>query len=157
VDLATTASLIVATFDLALVRSIRGAIHAADVNSGRGQPASGLGPAPNPEPERRFHIHPEPEYEPRPHIHPMPRVEPRTIVYVVRFEARLEPQFNAAPPVPSVEVVRPVCPIEGPFPPVWKQLPPIAPRNAWSPRRVIKVAHLQPDIRHKGLVIDMHI
>jgi hypothetical protein len=156
VDLAATAALIVATFDLAVVRSIRGAIRAADIASGRGQPASGLGPAPNPQPQRRLHIHPEPVYEPRRHIHPYPKFEERTVVYTIRFEQSVEAQLNAGP-CPPVEIVTPVCPVEGPFPPVWKQLPAIPLPDRVTPRRVVKVAHLQPDIRHKGLVIDMHV
>ncbi|QOV89974.1 hypothetical protein [Humisphaera borealis] len=150
---ADTASLIIATFDLGVVRSIRGAMLAADIASGRGQPASGLGPAPNPRFEDRRHFHPGPRYEPRPHIHPTPKYEPRTIHYTVRYEVGLEQQHNACTAVvPSVEVDS-VAKVAG-VPAVWKSLPPV--EHDEPIRRPIKVIRHHPDIRHRGIVIDVH-
>lgn len=89
-------SLLVATFDLAIVKSIRDAIRTADLASGKQFPITAIGPSPNPligcgirkdcyedrkhflaEPvyERRLHVHPTPVYEPREVIRPAPRVE----------------------------------------------------------------------------------
>jgi hypothetical protein len=160
VDLSTTASLIVATFDLAVVRSIRDAIRTADISAGRGQPASGLGPAPNPEPQRRIHFQPETVYEPRRHVHPTPKVEERLICYKVRYRPCLEPlpdlvAQNLVEPV--VAAVQPSCPIERPLPPVWAQLPPIPIKPHTPPRRVIKMMAARSDIQMKGLVLDVHI
>lgn len=157
-DLAATASLIVATFDLAVVRSIRDAIRTADINSGREQPASGLGPAPNPEPEQRFHFQPEPVYEPRRHIHPTPKFEERVVCYTVRYK-RCEPlQLPPCPAPPlQIDAVAPKPAIEGPLPPVWAKLPPVPDKPRVPPRRVIKTAVLRSDIQIKGVVLDVHI
>lgn len=154
-DLATTASLIVATFDLAVVRSIRDAIRTADISSGRQQPVSGLGPAPNPEPRR--HIHPEPVYEPRPHIHPTPKFEERTIYYSVRFKPcgdSIQPPICA--PVIPIDVAPAVkCPTECPLPPIWATLPPVPERAPASPSRVIKMVVTRSDIEIRGAVLDV--
>jgi hypothetical protein len=156
VGLETTAALIIATFDLSVVRSIRGAIRTADISAGRGQPASPLGPAPDPTPRR--HIVPEPIIDRRTVIHPSSTNEVRTLAYTVRYEARPEVQYNlAGPPVTDAETCRPCCPVEGPIPPVWKQLPPVQQRIPLAPRRVVKIIRQQPDIRHRGIVVDIHI
>jgi hypothetical protein len=156
VGLETTAALIIATFDLSVVRSIRGAMRTADISAGRGQAASPLGPAPDPSPRR--HIHPEPTYERRPVIRATPRHEVRTVGYTVQYEASREAKYDpSGPPVAYAETCRPCCPVEGPIPPVWKQLPPVPQRIPSAPRRIIKVIRQQPDIRHKGIVVDIHI
>ena len=153
VSLASTASLIVATFELSVVRSIRGAMLAADIASGRGQPVSGLGPAPNPDVEPRRHFHPEPVYERRQHIHPTPRFELRTIHYTIQYEAGLEQQYNACAAVSPTGAADTVVKVS-PFPPVWKTLPPV--EHPAPIRRPVKVIRHHPDIRHRGIVIDVH-
>lgn len=154
VDLATRANLIIATFELSAVRLVRGAMLAADIASGRGQPASGLGPAPNPDIEPRRRITPEPFYEPRRHIHPAPQYEQRTILYSVHLEASLERQHNEAS-ICGMAAVAPVAsPAKSPFPPVWKTLPPV--EHPVPARRPIKVIRHYPDIRNRGIVVDVH-
>ena len=143
-------SLLVAALDLQLVRSIRDAIRTADIESGRGQPASGLGPAPTLI-ERRFRIEPEPEILPRKRIEPEPRIEPREVIRPAdRYEPRDERDLI---PVP-VECYKP-CKKHTLEPP-WKVLP-------WEqplPCRVepkVKVVVRPPDIVHKGSLIDFFI
>jgi len=154
------ASLIVATFDLKVVQSIRDAIRTADISSGRPQPVSGLGPAPNPQNwERRFRLHPEPVIEPRRHFHPEPKIEPREIKYTVRYKPVCVPLPSCPPPE---FVVLPVpaaakCPEEGPLPPVWAKLPPIPIKPPSPPRRVIKMSAVRSDIPIKGIVLDVQI
>jgi hypothetical protein len=143
-------SLLVASLDLALVRSITDAMRAADIASGRGQPASGLGPAPTLI-ERRFRIEPEPEILPRERIEPEPRIEPRQ---VIRPADRYEPRDQRdLIPVPA-ECYKPCKKhtLEAP----WQVLP-------WEqplPCRVepkLKVVVKPPDIVHKGSLIDFFI
>jgi len=155
VDLGTQASLIIATFELSAVRLIRGAMLAADIASGRGQPASGLGPAPNPDIAPRRTIEPTPVNEPRERIRPAPRVEPRAVLYsacpgttpaavpCTCPDLRVEPAIEASSPAKS------------PFPPVWKTLPPV--ENPAPPRRPIKLIRHYPDIHHKGILVDVHV
>lgn len=152
-SLAGTASLIVAAFELSSVRLIRGAMLAADLASGRGLPASGLGPAPNPRFEPRRHIEPEPVYEPRRHIEPTPRYDDRVVIYTVRYERSIEQQDDACAAVG--EVASADAPRHRtPFPPVWQTLPPV---EAESPaRRPVKVVRHHPDIRHRGILVDVH-
>ncbi|HEX8914334.1 MAG TPA: hypothetical protein VF796_18445 [Humisphaera sp.] len=153
--LESIASLIVASSELSVVRLLRDAIRTADISSGRGMPASPLGPAPTPDIAPRRHIEPEPVYEPRRHIRPAPRFEERPVFRTVYYETRVEPAPAAAPSAECACAVAPKPAIEGLIPPVWKQLPPVAVDP--PPRRPVKVLRHQPDIRHKGIVVDLHV
>ena len=153
-------SLLVASLDLQLVRLLRDAMAPANgggsdiggtlAGSGRGEPASGLGPAPT-FIERRFHIHPEPKIEPRRHIHPEPRVEPRE---VIRPPDRFEPSNAACVPVPC-ECYKPPKPYV--VEPPWKVLPWEQELPCERVERPIKVVVKPPDIAHKGSLIDFFI
>lgn len=155
-DLATTASLIVAAFELSSVRLVRDAMRTADLSAGRGQSATPLGPAPNPAVAPGRVIRPEPRYEPRPVIHPAPRLDTRAVRAAVRHEP-----VTACGPCCDAGVgpltTRPVPAVERPIPPVWATLPPVAPEHPASRRRLVKVTRYQPDTRHKGIVVDVHV
>ena len=150
-------SLIVASLDLQVVRLLRGAIRAADAASGQGIPASGLGPAPSPEPRR--HLRPEPVIEPRRHIHPEPRIEPRRVFHP-------EPRVDVA----AVSDCAACCPTEAvcepritksPIEPPWKVLPwedRCDPSPCPGPRvPKIKLTVYRPDIARKGALIDFFL
>ena len=166
-DLAATASLIVATFELSVVRGVVNAIRTADISSGRGISASPLGPDPSPDIAPRIHLHPAAVYEPNDAVragatYPAPRYENRTAPLsgggVPRHDSACEPQFNAAVcGWLTSDAVKPACPEEGPIPPVWKKLPPVPPSGFSRPRRVVKVVRQQPDIHHRGTLVDIHI
>jgi hypothetical protein len=153
---ADIASLVIATFDLKEVQLVRDAIRTADISSGKGQPVSKIGPAPN-NFDRRFHFHPEPEIEPRQHIHPEPVIEPRRHIRPVD---RFEPSNGRRPEPPDVIVIPiPVpCPKHGPhrIQPPWEVLPW---QQAPAPRVVpkIKLVVKPPDIALKGTLIDCFI
>jgi hypothetical protein len=158
VDLAAAASLIVATFELSVVRSVIGAIRTADISSGKGVSATPLGPDPTPDIAPRVHVRPSDAYEPRVHVHPAPVYEERPIRRTDRYEPTREVQYNAAAcGWVTPEAVKPACSNEGPIPPVWKQLPPVPPSDCGRPRRVIKVIRQQADIRHRVALVDIHI
>ena len=164
--LETTASLIVAAFELSAVRLIRDAIRTADLSSGRGQSATPLGPDPNPvfagpagpAGSGRFSVHPEPVYEPRRHIHPTPHYEQRTVYYTVRHEARFEQADNDAAracPLLSGEHGAPASSLESPIPPVWTTLPPV--EHPAPPERIRRVIRQHTNAVRKGLVVDVHV
>ena len=102
------AALAVASLDLGLVRLLRGAIRAADIESGAGRGV--LVPEPVIEPRR--HLTPEPEYLPRQKIHPTPLYEPRPIIHPTP-RVVCEPCPPACPELPP--------PSFNPLPPPWKQ------------------------------------
>lgn len=144
-------SLIVAAADLQVVRLIRDAIRTADIHSGKGQPVSGLGPAPS-RIERRFRLQPETEILPRRRIEPEPRIEPRRVIHPID---RYEPNNNA-PPVVVLECYCPPKGCKSSVQPPWKVLP-------WQQKMEIrvepkvKVVVRPPDIVHKGSLIDFFI
>ncbi len=134
--------LIVATLDLALVRSIRNAVRANLIAAG-GVPGP-LGTVTNPgprgdryDPEPRFEprrvIHPEPRYERRPVIHPTPRVE-------ILPAWAIEPEQPARPHTL--------------LPPPWKM--PIPMETNSSPL-VVKYEQASPEIISKGSLLDTFI
>jgi hypothetical protein len=143
VGLDAIASLIVAASDLEVVRLIRGAIRAADIEAGGGG-AFGIVPTPRIEPRLRHE--PEPEILPRPVIHPTPRFEPRP-VYHPTARLELQPAPAAADPERP-----PRCP--SPIQPPWKQL-------VWQtpipPRAILKVVQYKTDIPHKGSLLDVFV
>jgi hypothetical protein len=153
---ADIASLIVATFDLKEVQLVRDAIRTADISSGKGQPVSKIGPAPN-NFDQRFHFHPEPKIEPRRHIHPDPVIEPRRHIRPVD---RFEPSNALGGKAPDVIVI----PVPVPCPkhhghtiqPPWKVLPwQQEPAPHVAPK--IKVVVKPPDIALKGTLLDCFI
>ena len=170
-DLAGAASLIVATFELSVVRGVIDAIRTADIHSGRQLAASGLGPAPNPDVSPRLQVRAGDVYEAsddgRRNVSGCyaprygNRAAPQAFGYLsgtVRYVAAREPQYNsAACGWECTDAVKPACPNEGPIPPVWKQLPPLPPRGLARAQRVVKVVRQQPDIHHRGAIVDIHI
>ena len=149
------ASLVVATFELKAVEAVVDAMRGADIASGKGQPVSKLGPAPD-NFERRFHFHPEPKIEPRQHIHPDPVIEPaRHVRPVDRFEPS---NCNSAKSPDVVVIPVPVpCHKHGhTIQPPWKVLPwQQEPAPHVAPK--IKVVVKPPDIALKGTLIDCFI
>lgn len=162
----TTASRLVAAFELSAVQLIRGAIRTADLSSGRGTSATPLGPDPNPPVGRSggsggFPGRSEPVYERRAHIHPTPRYEQRTVYYSVQYKARFEQAANDAAacacPLPFA-VAGPAaspCPTAGLIPPVWKTLPPV--EHPTPVRRIVTITRHRTGARHAGLVVDVHV
>jgi hypothetical protein len=153
---ADLASLVVATFDLKAVEAVVDAMRAADIVSGKGQPVSKLGPAPD-NFERRFHFHPEPVIEPRRHVHPEPVIEPRRHI---RPADRYEPSHGRVNPPDVVVIPVPVpCPRHGhhnPIEPPWKKLPwQQDPAPHVAPK--VKVVVKPPDMALKGTLIDCFI
>lgn len=147
------ASLVVATFELKEVQAVVGAMRRADIASGRGQPVSKIGPAPN-NFERRFHFHPEPKIEPRRHIHPDPVIEPRRHIRPVDG---FEPSHNNKPPAVVVIPVPVPCPKLGhKIQPPWKVLPWQQEPEPHVPPK-IKVVVKPPDIALKGTLLDCFI
>jgi hypothetical protein len=152
VSLDSRVSLVVASLDLQLTRLLRQAIRSADVSSGRGQPATALGPAPTAPPVlgAGASIHPNPEIEPRPRIEPAPRFEPRPIVGLCPCDSR-----DVNPSLPPPEIPRdPEVPrlVRSPLEPPWKQLPwenpaPLPPK--------VKVIVKPPDLQKTGTVFDL--
>ena len=152
---ADLASLVVATFDLKEVQLVRDAIRTADISSGKGQPVSKIGPAPN-NFDRRFHFHPEPKIEPRRHIHPEPVIEPRRHI---RPPDSFEPSHGRRVEPPNVVVIPvPVpCAKHGhTIQPPWKVLPWQQEPAPHVPPK-IKVVVKPPDIALKGTLIDCFI
>ena len=148
-SLQSSASLIVASFDLKLVQLLRGAIRAADAASGKGSPIAFIGPAPTQIVNRfesRQVVEPEPRFEPRPVIHPTPRFLPRPVIHLT---PRFEPAPAAAPFGPEVP---PRCG-HGLSPPwrmpVWNM--PIEPKVT-----IKRVVHLA-DVHNKGSLLDLFI
>jgi hypothetical protein len=144
--------LILAAMDLKVVSLLRGAMRAADIASGRMEPATALGPAPTPPPP--LGINPEPVYEPRVHIHPMPLYEPRPVIH-------LEPRVETSPTlhVPSPVEVEPTpsaCSAanESPLLPPWKTMPW---QNPPQPPARVKIVLVRPDIINKGSLLDFFI
>jgi hypothetical protein len=150
VGLDSSVNLLVASLDLQLVRLLRSAIRVADLSSGRGLSASGLGPAPNIEPRRRFC--PEPDIEPRRVIRPEPRIEPRQVIHP-------EPRIECNPPQTaySLEAIDPasmqaICNHRSPIEPPWRVLP-------WEqplpPQPVFKIMVKRPDIQPRGRLLNV--
>lgn len=152
-------SLLVAALDLKEVQLVRDAIRTADLSAGgRGLPASGLGPAPNPDVtfEPRRHVHPEPVYEPRRHIRPEPRYEPRAVIHPEpRIEQQLNDQWACCPPPAEVKPVE--TPTPSPIQPPWKVLPWQTPSPPRPVVRPLKVIIRRPDIVSKGGLLDVFI
>lgn len=152
-DLVANVSLIVATLDLKVVTDIRDAIRAADIASGKGQPAAFIGPAPTAPPP--LGADQEAQVAPRLVIHPDPLIEPGLVFH----EA---PRIEASPPVhvPVPIEVEPVAAPshsssnKSPIQPPWAVMP-------WqTPVQIlpkVKVTIVRPDIINKGSLIDFFI
>lgn len=113
--LEAVSSLLVAASDLALVRSIRGAIRAADeaVGSFASKPAEA---SYSPQPSRASDtvtLTPEVRYAPRPVIHPTPRIEPRPVVHTADRTPVVDPSMR--PGDCSVTT------LSKPLPPPWRE------------------------------------
>jgi len=145
-------SLTVATLDLKLVQSIRGAM---DTGAGRATP---LGPAPNPaftthvedrfEPRRVFH--PTPRYEPRPVLHPTPRVDTGPVLAPFPVDRS---NVDAPTASGSTQTITPSG-IE----PVWKSLPQIINHSLHDQKPpIIKHVVPPPVVSYKGLLLDFFV
>jgi hypothetical protein len=154
VSLESNISLLVATFDLAIVKGIRDAIRTADLSSGKGMPVAAIGPAPSApmrfldsfEPtDRRLA---EPVYEPRQHIHPTPVFEPRPVIDPHPREALAA--IGTAAPVDSAPVKATHLLPEPP----WKSVPW---KNPAPPAQVLKVVVPVHDKIRSGQLIDLFI
>jgi len=142
VDFSAQAALITATADLLVVRSIIGAIRAADAATARTLGTSN---------DRvtiddRRHLEPTPRIEPRRVFHPTPRIEPRETIHI-------QSRVICDPPPPCSEPIKPIH-ITAPFQPPWKILPWKTPIQ---PRAQIKVVVHKLDIKNKGSLIDVFI
>lgn len=146
VDLAASASLIVATLDLKMVQSVIGAMRAADKASHHCGPCGRFDAIENQVICRRFRLHPTPVIEPRQVIHPTPRILPRPVIHP---QPRVEPQPPPCEPELHCHEAPKCLP-----PPPWKVLPwkiPIPP-----PVQIKRVIH-RTDVKHKGSLIDLFI
>ncbi len=144
--------LLVAAFDLKLVKSLRSAIRTADLSSGKGMPAAAIGPAPSTSASQQ----PAAVYEPRRHIHPEPKIEPRRHIVPSSIYA-IDHGWRACDP-PTIVFV-PVCP-EGVRPtkltldPPWKNVPW---NNPPEPPPITKVIVRINDKHRRGQMIDLFI
>ncbi|MBC7784439.1 MAG: hypothetical protein H7144_11425 [Burkholderiales bacterium] len=146
----TQVSLIVASLDLQMIKSIRGAINAnlpktgplgtipADANPATPRPhvkfQSDTGASPTIAP--RQVIHPTPHFEPRPVIHPEPRV----------VDA---PQHCAISPEQSASLAK-----SNPIKPPWRVIPPVIPDVVIIQTKVMQQ---KVDVIHKGTLLDLFI
>ena len=140
------AALAVAASDLMVVQLIRGAIQAADIESGK--EAGPLGIVPDSVILARRHFEPEPEFLPRRVIHPTPTYTPRPVIHPTPRLANECPPAAACPEEPP----RHLSP--GPCPPPWKQ--PFW-KNPIPPQPIIKVTQYKTDIPTKGSRLDVFI
>jgi hypothetical protein len=140
--------LLVAALDLSLVRLIRGAM--ADNAGGIPGPLGTIQRSPDLF-ESRHRVHPEPVIEPRKRIEPEPRFEPRTVYYTTRYQP-LDP-----PAAPPCDPEPPDCirPLPAPVQPPWRQL--VWEQPIVVQRPVIKKIIVQPDVIHKGSLIDFFV
>jgi hypothetical protein len=135
--------LLVAAFDLKLVKLIRAAI-AENRGGARGPLGNVIQPQPRIEPRKV--IEPTPRFEPRPVVHPTPRFLPRPVI--------------APRPVELPPAVLPPCDPEKPrvaklvLTPPWKVLPW---ENPPQTERSVKVIKRRPDIVRKGSLIDRYM
>lgn len=154
VGLDTLASLVIATFDLEVVRLLRDATRTADLSQSKGCPkwASAAGAA---------------EVEPRKHIRPSPIVEaperiaasnsferPAAIVEFGRNSTTLPTACDASRP--TEEMLRPLrghSPIEPP----WKVLPWMRLPEPRPKIKIVKIVTKPPDRSHTGALIDCFI
>lgn len=136
-------NLLVASLDLQSVRSLLGAIRAAD-RASAGQLPVAVSPIDSY--CRRPAIHPQPRYLPRPVLHPTPRYLPRPVIHP---QPRVEPPCPA-PPCPKASVPHITA---GP-PPPWKILPWQEPATVPN---VIKIIMRPPDMVTKGNLIDLFL
>jgi hypothetical protein len=150
VDLQAVSSLLVAEADLALVRSIRGAIKAAD--DAVGSFASKPGPAsysPQPRPGDSVTLTPEVHYAARPVIHPTPRIEPRPVVHAGDRDPAIDPSIRSTDSTSSH--------LAQPLPPPWKDHSKIhayACTPAKSDHTPLKITLRRVDTYHRGAMID---
>jgi len=152
VSVMSNISLLLAASDLAVVKSITSAMHAADVASGKGIPACALGPAPNHLPaarvdcfEKRHHFLSTPVYEERKHFHPTPVYERRPVIHPT-------PRIGLEKLVPAPSEGAPATKLLPP--PPWKMLPWNIPTK--SPEIVKKVVRVNDKVRN-GQFIDLFI
>ncbi len=143
---------LLAASDLAVVKSITGAMRAADIASGKGVAATALGPAPDTQRplsgtdryETRRHITPTPVYERRMHITPTTFYERRPVIHPTEKFAPVQPA-PLADATPAIKLLPPA-----PWhKPIWET--PVAARP------VIKKVVRMNDKPRSGQFIDLFI
>jgi hypothetical protein len=143
---ADLASLVIATFDLSVVRLLRGAIATADLASAAAAGGAG-GCAADRRIEDRPVLHPEPRIEARQVIYPDPRIEPRRVFHPVVIEP-----FPVDPGAVAPESER-LDANASPLDPPWKKVPWKDPLPAPPPPKVKRV-YRPPDISCRGDLFD---
>jgi hypothetical protein len=149
-SLAGIASLVIATFDLKAVQSVRDAIRTADLS---GAATVGKLLTDRYEPGRVFH--PDDRYAPRRVIHPEPRYETGQ---VITEHPRLALQ-RPAEQSPDGQTTNCYCNTSGgksspTFEPPWHKVPWNEPMPA---RPIVKVIVHPPDIKRSGKLIDFYM
>jgi len=140
---AAAIELLLASFDLAAVRAVTGAMQRADLHAAvNGAASAGAGAGII---ERRFRTQPETHILPRRVIHPEPRIEPRDT-----FHPR--PREAALPGIPEPESPLPRMCIASPVKPVWKTLPDVQ-HISLQPK--VKIVVLHSDTKCMGTMIDV--
>jgi len=147
-----SASLIVATLQLAQVQSVLGAIHRADVASGKEFGAAGILLVPEADFAPREVVHPTPRYEPREVIHPTPIYEQRPIFHTTPPRGLEGPAAGGCVKQCPVKESTPLL-TAGPAAP-W-DLP--LPLRHSSARRDVKVVVFRSDTKSKGNLIDLFV
>lgn len=150
-SLGDIASLIVASFDLAVVRGIRDAIKVADLTgAATAARAAGVDRF-----ERGHAFISTDRYEPRRVIHPEPRYEVRADISIAPLpRPALEPVVREIlPDAIDPGAVRPVTRPDTLFEPPWRKVPW---ENPVPERPVVKVVKRSPDIIRTGRLIDFY-
>jgi hypothetical protein len=152
VGLDSSISLLVATLDLQLVKSITSAMNAVNANGKCCDKAIDGVPVSHKRDcfERRPVIEPTPRINPRKVYDPTPRIEPRPVIHPT---PRVEEKQHCCPPPAPCEPA-PCEKTKSPLLPPWKTLP----CDVKEPAPVqIKMIVQRPDIHHKGSLIDLFI
>jgi hypothetical protein len=149
-SLAGIASLIIATFELKAVESVRDAIRTADLS---GAATVGKSLTDRFEPGRVFH--PDAQYAPRRVIHPAPRFEPGQIIHDhprLALQSAGDPSFGG--PTASDSCDTSAAKSNPALEPPWHKVP-------WNqpapPRPIVKVRPHPPDVRRTGRLIDYYM
>lgn len=153
VGLDSSISLVVATLDLQLVKSITSAMNAVNANGKCCDKAIDGVPVSHTRDcfERRPVIEPTLRINPRKVYNPTPRIEPRRVFHPT---PRIDTRNNTPSALPPTTEPAPCEKTKSPLLPPWKTLP----CEVKEPAPVqIKMIVQRPDIHHKGSLIDLFI
>ncbi len=144
-NLGDIASLIVASFDLSVVRGIRQAMFIADL--------TGIATAARAAKMDRYEpgmvVHPEPRIEPRRVYHPEPRFVPRPVVSI---ETTVRPALQPAATDPCYCETTPTT-SKSVIEPPWRTVPW---ENPMPVKPVVKIVKPSPDVIRTGKLIDFY-